>query len=32
VTTAVAVPVLVLAASIEVFVWPALLRLASPYA
>ena len=30
VTTAVAVPVLVLAASVEVFFWPRLLRLASP--
>ena len=30
VTTAVAVPVLVLAASVEVFLWPRLLRLASP--
>jgi hypothetical protein len=30
VTTTIAVPVLVLAASLEVFVWPALLRLASP--
>jgi hypothetical protein len=30
VTTAVAAPVLVLAAAIEVFVWPELLRLASP--
>ena len=29
-TTAIAVPVLVLAANIEVFVWPHLLRLASP--
>ena len=30
VTTAIAVPVLVLAANVEVFVWPRLLRLASP--
>ena len=30
VTTAIAVPMLILAASLEVFVWPALLRLASP--
>ena len=30
VTTAIAVPVLILAASLEVFVWPSLLRLASP--
>jgi hypothetical protein len=30
VTTAIAVPTLILAASLEVFVWPALLRLASP--
>jgi hypothetical protein len=29
-TTLVAVPVLVLAACVEVFVWPHLLRLASP--
>jgi hypothetical protein len=31
-TTALAVPVLVLAANVEVFVWPRLLRLASPIA
>jgi hypothetical protein len=30
VTTAIAVPILVLAANVEVFVWPQLLRLASP--
>lgn len=30
VTTAVAAPVLILAANVEVFLWPALLRLASP--
>jgi hypothetical protein len=30
-TTAMAVPLLVLAANLEVFVWPHLLRLASPY-
>jgi hypothetical protein len=30
VTTAIAVPTLILAASVEVFVWPSLLRLASP--
>jgi hypothetical protein len=30
VTTAIAVPVLIVAANLEVFVWPALLRLASP--
>jgi hypothetical protein len=30
VTTAIAVPVLIVAANVEVFVWPALLRLASP--
>ena len=30
VTTAIAVPMLILAASLEVFVWPSLLRLASP--
>ena len=29
-TTAMAVPLLVVAANIEVFVWPQLLRLASP--
>jgi hypothetical protein len=29
-TTAIAVPMLVLAACVEVFVWPHLLRLASP--
>jgi hypothetical protein len=31
VTTTIAVPLLVLAANLEVFVWPDLLRLASPY-
>ena len=30
VTTAIAIPTLILAASLEVFVWPSLLRLASP--